>query len=82
MKKRCNQIKQNATTIEQLIAKVEREWDEYDRHTLDYIWAHQYNENLNDLGGNQYQAPHNRSRARHRNNDSAVSLHIIPLQIM
>lgn len=79
MKKRCNQIKRDTKTIPQLIARVQEVFTNYDRVTLDNIWAHQincYNEILRDLGGNQYTAPHNGSRVRRRDTDTAVSLSI------
>jgi hypothetical protein len=42
LKSRVEAIKQNATNIDQLIAKVKTAYEQYDAKTLDHIWAHLY----------------------------------------
>eukprot|EP00981_Chlorochromonas_danica_P009925 scaffold2913_cov181-Ochromonas_danica.AAC.19 len=53
-------------------------YDQYDRKTLDHIWAHLfacYNAILKDNGGNQYPKPHNNgARNQRKVQDTGVNL--------
>eukprot|EP00981_Chlorochromonas_danica_P009602 scaffold2775_cov171-Ochromonas_danica.AAC.2 len=72
-------LKVSAKTIDQLSEKVQQAYDQYDRKTLDYIWAHLfacYNAILKDNGGNQYPKPHIGARNQHKVQDTSVDLTI------
>jgi len=79
LKSRASKVKNRARNIDELITNITAEYDVYDRHTLDHMWAHLYacwNCILKDNGGNQYKAPHSGSRIRHKNADTSVDLTI------
>jgi hypothetical protein len=76
---RIHNLKQNATNIDQLIAKVGTAWKEYDCVTLDHIWGHLfacYNSILRDSGDNKYKAPHTKLRVNARGKETVVDLNI------
>ncbi len=64
---------------ERYVAKIKEEFANYDRHTLDHIWAHLYacwRSILCVDGSNQYKAPHSKARTRGKNAPTSVDLTI------
>jgi hypothetical protein len=79
LKSRVAAVKQNATNIDELITKVKWAYGNYDRDTLDHIWAHLmqcWTEILKVDGSNQYKAPHRGGRREHVRGETAVNLTI------
>jgi hypothetical protein len=67
LKCRVENLKDGATTMDELYDSVLEAWDGYDGETLDRIWAHQfecYRQIIRCLGDNCYTAPHSGVRKR------------------
>jgi hypothetical protein len=72
-------MKVGAPTIDDLLIRVDRAYLEYDRGTLDSIWAQLfsvYRSVLEVMGGNAYTLPHTGNRVRGRQGETAIDLSI------
>lgn len=79
LKTRVSHLKIQANTIDDLIARVETAYHQYDRHTLDSIWAQLfsvYRSVIEVFGENSYDLPHSGNRVDGRQNESSVDLDI------
>lgn len=76
---RVSQLKHRTDKLPDLINKVKQAYAEYDRETLDHIWAHLYDVWRSVLiaeGGNDYPSPHGGGRAQSKAHPSAVNRRI------
>lgn len=79
LQSRVAHVKHKAKNIDELITNVTAEYNNYDRDTLDHIWAHQidcWRSILAVDGDNQYKKAHGGGRRRHKNSTTAVDLTI------
>jgi len=79
LKSRVSKLKNGVKTADDLIGNVKQAFNEYNRESLDHIWAHQFrvwNSILQVDGGNYYPAPHGHGRAKEKKNGSAVDLEV------
>jgi hypothetical protein len=77
LKCRSDELRDKCKTLDELMAAVEKAWEEYPADTLERIWGHQfecYRRILAYEGSKDYVGPHSGVRLRQNNGYEAIDL--------